>query len=149
MPTDKMAITWMCPACGEFGVLLRQPTVLFTDVMAAVAKDHKEVAAACKSDVMISSEEALAPLPAISGLKPPRTLIETILSHWQLPAALLVLVLLANADRVVVQMSAVTGDSCRPRKSPPVARCQPGCSLGSTRCLPARPVACVRQDGRS
>lgn len=64
--------------------------------MAAVAEDHKEVVPGAEADVVISSEEVPASrLPAISGLKPPRTFIENILSHWQLFTVLLVLVMLA------------------------------------------------------
>ena len=99
MPIDKtrLALTWMCPTCGESGVLLRGTTALFTEVMAAVAKDHTEVSPECKADLVISSEEPPdRMLLASFGPKPPGTFIEKILNHWQLPASLLVLVLLAK-----------------------------------------------------
>ena len=87
---------------------LAQPTALFADVMAAVAKDHREGAPECKSDMIISSEEAPArPLPAIFGSMPRAS--ATRRAPGPGPAG--------EADRVVVgQMSAVTKGSCGNRR---------------------------------
>jgi len=151
MPTDKsLTITWMCTACGEFGVLLRGPSVLCTEVTAAVTRDHKKVAPQCKADVVFSSEEVPAcRLPAKLGPKPPRTVIETLLSHWQLPAALLVLVPLATL--IEWWCNERGGRRQLAPKHTENRRLWRIAGLGGicrgTRRLPAHPVAPVRQGG--